>query len=79
MIKIRYMTYNIIFSITATLFTTAIISFILVFLGSSPDAFPIYRWLKTWKLVFILAYIISLFLPKLINRLISSIFKVIEK
>lgn len=78
MIKMKEKTYNIVFSLILTLVTTAIISLILTFFGKDPEEFRVIKWLKTWKLVFMLAYIISLFLPDLIKRLMPLIFQIIE-
>lgn len=74
MIKISNTFYNIIVSVITVLLTTAILSFILIFINNKEKEYPVYVWLKTWKLVFILAYLISLFLPKLTKKLLSIIF-----
>ena len=74
MLKISSTIYNIIVSISTILITTATLSFVLTFLNNEQKEFPFSIWLKTWKLVFILAYLISLFLPKLVQKIISLVF-----
>ena len=76
MLSISVVLYNRIISVITILLTTAIISFTLTFFNNEQKIFPFYKWLETWKLVFILAYLISLFLPGLIKKSASLIFKI---
>lgn len=76
MIRIPSTLYNIIVSIFTILLTTAVLSFILIFSNNELKEFPFDTWLKTWRFVFIIAYLLSLFLPKLIKKLVSLVFRV---
>ena len=76
MLKISGVLYNSITSAVTILLTTAVISISLTFLNNEQKNFPFNAWLETWKLVFILAYLISLFLPGLIKKSASLIFKI---
>ena len=76
MLNISGVLYNRIISVITILLTTAIISFTLTFLNNEQKTFPFYAWLETWKLVFLLAYLISLFLPGFIKKSASFIFKI---
>ena len=76
MLNISGVLYNRIISVITILLTTAIISFTLTFLNNEQKTFPFYTWLGTWKLVFLLAYLISLFLPGFIKKSASFIFKI---
>jgi succinate dehydrogenase hydrophobic anchor subunit len=79
MLKISENFYNTVASVVTLFFTTGMLSFILTFLNNKQNDFSFNIWLETWKLVFLLAYLISLFLPKLIRKTMLLIFEVIEK
>ena len=79
MLKISENFYNTVSSVVTLFFTTGVLSFILTFLNNKQNDFSVNTWLETWRLVFISAYLISLFLPKLIRKTMLLIFEVIEK
>lgn len=74
MISLNKHTFQIVHTILTTLISTMILSFLLTALKNTEGSFPWMIWIQTWSLVFLVALILSTFLPKITRNILNKIF-----